>query len=70
MVNLKAITNELAKLDSVQITHILADKLNQYCADVAKVNVSDSGDTNININLTSDEVKYLMQEFYKTVNNE
>lgn len=61
------IIKKLSEKDSITITNIIADVINRYCENKAKVKVSRSGDTSISINLDAGEIKYIMTQIYNSL---
>lgn len=63
---MKNIIDELCKMNTVDITKCVAEFINKYCKDHAKVKVNDNGDTTLKVTLTGEEIKYILTHEFNT----
>lgn len=61
----KALIDELTKLDSKELTDNVAELLNDLLKGILVMRVDDKGNANINIDLSADQIKFLLQEISK-----
>ena len=61
----KTLIDEVLKLDPNEITNNTAEVLNELLKDILVMNVNEDGSAEINIKLSADQIKYILQEISK-----
>lgn len=61
----KALIDEVLKLDPNEITNNTAEVLNELLKGILVMNVNEDGSAEINIKLSADQIKYILQEISK-----
>lgn len=61
----KTLIDEVLKLDPNEITNNTAEVLNELLKGVLVMNVNKDGSAEINIKLSADQIKYILQEISK-----
>lgn len=61
----KTLIDEVLKLDPNEITNNTAEVLNKLLKGILVMNVNEDGSAEINIKLSADQIKYILQEISK-----
>lgn len=61
----KTLIDEVLKLDPNEITNNTAAVLNELLKGILVMNVNEDGSAEINIKLSADQIKYILQEISK-----
>lgn len=61
----KTLIDEVLKLDPNEITNNTAEVLNELLKGILVMNVNEDGSAEINIKLSADQIKYILQEISK-----
>ncbi len=61
----KTLIDEVLKLDPNEITNNTAEVLNELLKGILVMNVNKDGSAEINIKLSADQIKYILQEISK-----
>ena len=61
----KTLIDEVLKLDPNKITNNTAAVLNELLKGILVMNVNEDGSAEINIKLSADQIKYILQEISK-----